>query len=137
VSVKDLRPALRAFLLGDTAIQVIVSGRVFPMVLPQGERRASIVYNRISGDGDHTMDGATGLARPRYQIDCWAADPDQAAALSNLVKSRIDGYRGTMGSGADQVTVQGVFLANEGDGYDADSKLYRDRRDYFINFEER
>jgi hypothetical protein len=131
--VADLRPGLRAFLLADSGISAAIGGqRIFPVTLPQGENRPSVVYTRISGVGDHHMQGASGLARPRYQIDAYAQLADDANALADLVKARLDGYRGPMGA----VTVQGAFFETERDDYQPDAKLYRASRDYFIWFEE-
>jgi hypothetical protein len=131
--INDIRPALRAFLLADAAIAAIVAARVYPVVLPQGERGPSIVYTRVSGAGDHHMQGASGLARVRMQIDVWASTPDLAAPLANLVKERIDGYRGPMGA----VPVQGVFFADEREDYQPDIDMHRMSRDYLIWYDER
>ena len=79
------------------------------------------------------MQGASGLSRPRFQIDAWAATQDDAAALANLVKDRIDGYRGLMGT----VPVQGVFFADERENYQSDIDHAPHERDYLIWFEER
>jgi Protein of unknown function (DUF3168) len=125
----DLRPALRTFLLADAAIAAAVGGpRVFPVVLPQGERRASLVYTRISDVGDHHMGGPSGLARPRYQIDAYAALQDDADSLARLVKDRLDGFRGLMGS----VQVQGAFLDSLRDEYEQEAELFRTSVDYII-----
>lgn len=132
--MKDIRPALRAFLLADTAIAALVATRVYPLKLPQGvPAGAAIVYTRISGGGDYTMVGPSGLAGPRIQIDAWASSADAAANLSNLIKNRIDGYRGVMGSGANAITVHGVFVADLREDYDDSAELYRSGRDYFIH----
>jgi hypothetical protein len=133
--MKDLRPALRTYLLDDPAIAAVVDNRVFVSIIPQGETRASIVVSLISGRGDHHMEGASGLARPRLQIDAWAPDADVATALGNAVRDRIDGFSGVMGEGDAAVAVQGVFLADERDGYDDTTKLHRLGRDYFVNFD--
>ena len=130
----DIRPAIRAFLLADAAISTAVGGnRVYPVVLPQGQRGASVVINRVSGLGSHTMQGADGLARPRLQIDCYAPLADDASALADLVKEVIDGYRGLMGA----VNVQGVFFDGERDDYQSDVDLHRVSRDYFVWYVER
>lgn len=133
--MKDLRPALRAYLLADVAIATIVGARVFATIIPQGVNSASIVVSLISGRGDHHMEGASGLGRSRLQIDAWAPDADVATALGNAVRDRIDGFSGVMGEGAAAVTVQGVFLTDERDGYDDEAKLYRLGRDYFVDFD--
>lgn len=134
MALADIRVGLRTYLLSVTAISNAVGGnRIYPGILPQGEKQPSIVYNRITGQGDNTMDGPSGLSRPRFQIDAWAASADEAAELANLVKEHIDGYRGLMGD----VVVQGVFFDSERDDYQADIKMFRVSRDYLIWYEER
>lgn len=139
MTIKDLRPALRAFLLADAAISTAVgASRIYPGKLPQGVALASIVYTLISDQGDFHNEGPSGLAHPRYQIDAWAPTLDAATTLANLIKTRLDGYRGEMGSGATLVNVQGVFRDSGGrEEFDAEANLWRNSRDYFIWFEER
>lgn len=148
MSLIDIRPGLRAYLLADAGIAVLIDSgasaqnryRIFPGQLPQGERRASIVYQEISSVGDHTNEGPSHLARPRYQITAWAETQDQAVALALLAKDRLDGYRGdiTWGSNSpiDSVTVRGVFFDSSRDLFDADAKLYGKASDYIIWFAE-
>jgi Protein of unknown function (DUF3168) len=139
--MKDLRPGLFAFLRDDAVIGPLVTtggvARVYPVRLPQGIKLASIVYTRISGQGDYTMAGASGYARPRYQIDAWSPDPDAAGRLANAVKAALDGFTGAIGTGANAVFVQGVFIADEREDYDDTVQMYRVSRDYFIHHEER
>lgn len=138
--MKDIRPGLFAFLAADASIAAVVTeggiSRIFPVVLPQGVAKASIVYTKISGEGDYTMRGPTGYARPRFQIDAWAPTIDAASTLANAIKDRLDGYSGVMGSGANEVVVQGVFIAGEHEDYDDIVRMYSVGRDYFIHFGE-
>lgn len=115
-------------MLGDSDIATIVGTRIFPVVLPQGETRASIVYTRISGQGDHHMRGPSGLSQTRFQIDAWAQKADDAAFLANLVKLRVDGFSGTFDGGA----IQGAFFDTERDDYDSEVKMHRVSRDYLV-----
>lgn len=133
MSLKDIRPALVAFLLADSGIAAVVGTRVCPMRLPQGVKGDSIVYTRVSGEGDHHMQGPSGLARVRMQIDAWSKTIPAAAALANLVKELIDGYQGTMGL----VEVQGIFFDGEREDYDDTAEMYRVSRDYIIVYAER
>jgi len=138
MSLKDIRPALRAFVLAAPGISSAISGRMYPSRLPQGTKDGGIVYNRISGQGDHHNEGPSGLARVRMQIDCWMPSHDDAAALALLVKAGIDGYRGVMGAGDAAVQVQGVFFDSERDlPFDDVGKLCGVSHDYFIFYEER
>lgn len=140
MTLADIRLGLRAFLLSDAAIAATVGDRIYPNVLEQGIKHTSIVYSRISGLGDHWMQGPTGLNRPRYQIDCWSLAPGDASALADLVKEHLDGYRGPMPYGTnspqDFITVQGVFFTDERDDFDTESQMFRMSRDYFIWFRE-
>lgn len=139
MTISDIRPALRSFLLGDSTISTAVGGsRIFPGALPQGEKRASIVYTLVSDQGDYHNAGPSTLARPRMQLDAWAPTLDAATSLANLIKNRIDGYRGEMGSGATLVSVRGVFRDGGGrEEYDDAAELWRNGRDYLIWFDER
>lgn len=139
--MKDIRPGLFAFLAADASIAAAVTeggvSRIFPVVLPAGTKKASIVYSRISGEGDYTMAGRSGYARPRYQIDAWAPTIMAAASLANFIKDALDGFSGAIGSGMNSVVVQGVFCAGEREDWDAVVEMYRVSRDYVIHHEER
>lgn len=141
MTLADLRLGLRAYLLADAAILALVATRVFPVKLPQATTLPSIVYQRISGMGSHHMQGASGLARPRMQIDCYSLSADTATVLANLVKERIDGFSGNMpwgeNSPAEDIIIQGIFFADERDDYDDATKLFRLSRDYFVWHAER
>lgn len=137
MSLKDIRPALRAFLIADGPIAALVATRVYPIKLPAGIAAASIVYNEVSGVGDYHMQGPSGLAQVRMQIGAWAPTADQAHALFLAIKERIEGYRGPMGEGAAEVRVQGVFIDTWRDLDDTVANLRGKIADYFIHYEER
>lgn len=134
--MKDIRKALRAYLLADTGIAALVSDRVYFIKMKQGNVDPCIVFSRISGAGIYHHGGPSGLSMPRYQLDSWSKTGDGATALANLIKDRISGYRGVMGSGGAAVTVQGVFMADEREDYDDVVQMSRMSRDYFIDHEE-
>ena len=143
MSLADLRPALRAFLLADTALSTAVGGaRIYPIVLPQAVTEPSLVYNTVSEVNDHHMQGASGLVMQRIQIDAWAREPDDADTIARLAKERLDGFRGTMGGYGSPpvgtpVNVQGVFAETAFTSYEDGSKLYRVSRDFLIWYAER
>lgn len=142
MTLADIRVGLRAYLLDDAMISAAVGGaRIYPIQLPQGQKLASIVYTRISGQGDHNVEGPSGLNRVRVQIDCWAATADAADLLSRQVKERIDGYRGAMPWGdespAEAIVVQGIFFDSEREDWDETAQMYRASKDYVVWFGER
>lgn len=136
--MRDIREALRAWLLADSGVSALVGGnRIHSVRLPQGQRTASIVYNRISESGDYHMQGPSGLIRTRFQIDCWAPRQDEVVNLADRVKDRLDALRGTRiswgsDSPTEQITVQGSFLDTGREDYDSTADMYRMSRDYLI-----
>ena len=132
--MKDIRPALRSLLLGDAAVAALVGTNVFPIRMPQGTKVASLVYTRISGDTDYKMEGPTGYARSRMQVDAWAPTADAATTLANKAKDCLSGFTGAVGNPS--VFIQGAFCADEREQYDDIVQLYGVSRDWFIHFEE-
>lgn len=130
--MKDIRTGLFAFLSADPGVSALVTAdgtvRIFPIKLPQGVKQASVVYTRISGQSEYTMQGADALARSRMQIGAWAPTAPEASTLANKVKDAINGYKGLMGD----VTVQGVFMDSERESYDDVVQMFGISRDYFI-----
>lgn len=139
MTVKDIRPALRTFLLADSGVAAAVgSSRIYPVVLQQGVMQASLVYNLVSEVGDAHNEGPDGLCQARVQVDAYAADPDAAMALALLVKDRLFGASGTWGAGDDAVEVKGAFLGGSSrTEFDTAAKLHRVGRDFLIWFWDR
>lgn len=137
--IKDVAEGLRAFLLADPAISSKVGGsRIHPVKLPNSVPAGpSVVYNLISESSDRLSSGASGLVTSRYQLDSWASSYLEARDLGLLIKDRLNGYRGLMGTGANQVNTQGVFSETANPDYDSGLNLYRISRDFFISYDER
>lgn len=117
----------------DSGVGQDVRYRIFPGIVPQGETRPSVTYVEVSGQGDHHMEGPSGLASARVQFNAWADNPDDAYSLGLKLKAAIDGYKGTI----EDVTVQGVFADIARDLYDDEAKLFGRSMDFRIWFEER
>lgn len=140
MSLKDIRPALRAFLAADAAIAaLVVSGgttRIYPGKMPQGITATSIVYNDISAQTGLHNQGSDGLASVRMQLAAWATTADAAQALALAIKNRLHGYAGLMGSGAAEVNVLLVRFDVWRDQDDETANLRGKVADYFIDYDE-
>ncbi len=127
--MKDIRPALRSYLLADAEVNALVGGsRIHHARLPQDQVEPSVVYHNISGIGDYHLQSDSGLGQVRMQIDSWAQSADAATELANAVYDRLTGVRGYM----DTVSVKGTFLTSGRDDYDDVNRLYRISRDFII-----
>jgi hypothetical protein len=138
--LKDIRPALRAFLVADAAIEALVktgsTTRIYPVKMPQGITATSLVYNVISGDTGLHNEGSDGLASVRMQLTAWAQTADAAQDLFLAVKERLHGYAGAMGSGGAAANVQLARIDTWRDLEDTVAKLIGKSADYFIAFDE-
>jgi hypothetical protein len=76
------------------------SAQIYRMRLPQGvlksanDTSGAITIGRVSSLREGHLRGTAGLNDSRFQIDCWARTQDRAEQLGNLVRRRLDGFRG-------------------------------------------
>ncbi len=128
---------LRFHLLDEATIAGLVGARIYPLRLPQKATFPAIVLQRISSMRWKHLRGADALARPRYQVDCWAQTHDAATSLGNLVRQRLNGFAGTWTSDESPeviIRVQGLFIENEQDLFEEEilGGLCRHSADYFL-----
>lgn len=79
--------------------------RVSPWQAIRKDPQPRITYTLISGiEGGVVRDliGPEGVARERWQLDCWGDSPSQSQQLAGYLLGasgdrRLDGYRGTLG----------------------------------------
>lgn len=122
--------ALFARLTGTAAVAALVAARVYPLVAPQAAARPFVTYQRISTSRVASLDGPSGLARVRYQLDVWADDDAGARALAREVRLALDGYSGD-GAAGDRV-IQSVVADDERDFFDEASRTFRVSADFII-----
>jgi len=113
----EIEEVLRWRLNTYSGTSALLSGRIYPMQLPQGTASASATYQKISGPRDHTHQGPTGLASPRYQITAWSKQYSEAKAVAKQVRLALDGW---FGSALGHV-VSAVQLENEYDIYNPET----------------
>lgn len=129
--------------MGEQAIATLVTtsgrARVFPLKLPQPKTGVpdypAIQLTRISDVRFSHLRGAASLARPRYQVDCWAQTFQSAVQLGSLCRQRLDGYVGDWSDGSPGNTVGvSVLFESETDLFEEEigGGLYRHMADYFI-----
>ncbi|WP_210526380.1 DUF3168 domain-containing protein [Rubellimicrobium arenae] len=119
---------LRALLTGSAAITALVpAGRINWIAHPQGQPWPGIVLHLINRNGDHTLDGPSGIGPARVQVDCWARNYLQAKQIGRAVESVLDGYHGG--------PFMGVFLAGVRDGRegaDTADRPFRSSLDFIV-----
>ena len=110
-NVSTIENAIYTMLTGDVTTAAIVTDRVFPNILPQGQLMPCLTFQQISGPRDLTANGPSGLVFARYQINAWARTYKSAKELAMAVRLVMNGFSGTI----DSVQIQLIKLSGEGD----------------------
>ena len=116
-------------------LTALVGTRIYPSILPQAVTLPAITYQKISAKRTHTMGDDPGLAKPRFQITCWADTPASARAVATQVQTALQNQRNALWGGVGGVTVTVLGPDNEVDDYErtaAARDIYSIIQDYFI-----
>lgn len=92
----DLNEAVYEYLSSIAALTSLVSTRIRPDVLDDGETLPAVVFWRVSGTHNDTIDGTfSGLAEARVTIEAYAADRKTATRVAEQVRLAMIDMRGT------------------------------------------
>lgn len=80
---------IRARLGASAALALIVASKIYGGRAPQNTVAPFVVWQRVSGNDLHTLEGATDLRSGRFQIDCYGATYDQALEMSAAVRAAV------------------------------------------------
>jgi hypothetical protein len=101
--------------LGD-----LVSGRCYPLQMPQSPTYPCIVYARISSNPQNRIEGGASLDQVRVQVDCYDLTYTGAKTLCASVRSAMEGA-------AFKATLQ-----FDTDLYEPEVKVYRVMMDFYV-----
>jgi hypothetical protein len=115
-------------------LTALISTRVYLERIPQGGTLPCLTYQRISTPRvlTHDTSGSAGTAYPRFQFDAWAATYLSAKAITDALRAALNGFKGTITSGADTVVVQAALIDTETSAPDLEADLARVRSEYVI-----
>jgi len=122
-----IESAIRYILVNDNAVKAITT-RCYPVMLPQNPVYPLILYTKISGMRDHHLNGSSGKAHPRFQIDAWGETYAQAKSLAGAIRDALDSYEGTV----DTTKIGSCLLISEIDTYESEIKIFRTIMDFII-----
>ncbi len=127
MSVDTIEKAIRSILVNDSTVKAITT-RCYPGKIPQDPTYPLIVYYKVTGMRDHHLQGPSGLAHPRFQVEAWATTYDAAKTLANAIRVALDGYKGTQGT----VDIGSILMESERDTYEDAVLCHRVIMDWFI-----
>lgn len=130
--MSSIDESLVTILKSSIPVTVLAGQRIYPMRALQTAAKPHVVYQRISSVREHSHDGPSGLARPRFQFRCVASSFSQARQLADAVRVALNGYKGLVGG----VRIDGIIFQNEIDtddvALDAEASTFSVLQDYFV-----
>lgn len=114
---------------------------IFMGFVPEEAKYPCVMFEKVSGVHDTTLDGPSGYVIRRYQFTCYGKDTQNAPGsgyilaqqLADVIRQQMNGLTGTLPDGT---LLFNMILDNELDSYDADSQTYHAVQDYFVHFEQ-
>ena len=113
-----IQPGLFEFLSAIVELTEEIEDKIYPDgEVPTGTQMPYLTY--VKDDNLHTnhQGGSSGLAEPRIKINIWGVTEEQAALIFDIVRRHLDGFRGTMGTGANEIVVKVAVLEADREGY--------------------
>ena len=126
-----IEQALSKELLAVDGVTDLIAQRLYYVKAPQNVTKPYVVFFKASGPREYSHDGASNLARPRFQFSCFATTYYVAKQIAEAIRAVIEAFSGTMG-GAGGVEVGSCFCINESDIYEDNTQLFHVAVDYLI-----
>jgi hypothetical protein len=129
-----IEQGLEYYLTHYAGLVTLISTRTYINRIPQKAVIPCLTFQRISTPRvlSHDTSGLSGTAYPRFQFDSWAMTYTASKAICDQVRAALNGYSGTITSGADSVVLQAALVNDERYNPDLDAGLERLSSDYII-----
>lgn len=119
-----IEEALTAYLQADSGLDTVISGRVYPLKLPQNGTLPAVTYYKVGGSRNMGLAGAFGSAQSRFRLDGWADSYSTVKALEVALMAAMDDFTGA------SAAMPPI------DFYEDDTGIYRISIDYYIHHSE-
>lgn len=112
-----IESAIRQYLIAQPAVNNLIAGRLYPMVLPQPPTLPAATYQRVSRSAVRDLTGVAYWVS-RFQFSCWAERYADAKAVAQAIREALEDYVGTMGTFKilDSTTVNEIDLSQPDTG---------------------
>ena len=123
--------AIHPLLTGDSAVQAMISGRVFPEQAPEGAQAPFFVYSIVSNS---PSDSKNGTPIDQAQVEVFSINTTYANTneLADKVRAALDRSNITVDVAEGEVVVDSIQYTNEVAEINTEKKLYIAIQDYTI-----
>lgn len=123
--------AIHPLLTGNSAVQAMISGRVYPEQAPEGAQPPFIVYSIVSNS---PSDSKNGTPIDQAQVEVFSINTTYANTneLADKVRAALDRSNITVDVAEGEVVVDSIQYTNEVTEVNTEKKLYIAIQDYTI-----
>lgn len=123
--------AIHPLLTGDSAVQAMISGRVYPEQAPEGAQAPFIVYSIVSNS---PSDSKNGTPIDQAQVEVFSINTTYANTneLADKVRAALDRSNITVDVAEGEVIVDSIQYTNEVTEVNTEKKMYIAIQDYTI-----
>lgn len=104
---------IRNALINDTALNAVVSSRVYPVIAPVSADLPWIVFKRTGVRREQTLLSPAGTPTTSLELSMFSMTYEEAREIADLVRLVLDGYGATV----DNTEIKQVSLENELDDF--------------------
>lgn len=125
---------LLSWLADDPGVRAVVSGRVYPVMVPAEQSLPAVVASRSGTTREYSLRGQSESVAATFQIECWAKSTAEGY-LANCRAARavvlaLSGVRGDFPDGAGGIyAIERVAVQDERDA--AEVSEFADEAQYF------
>lgn len=121
--------AIHSLLTGDTAVQTLIAGRVYPELAPEGVALPYVVYSVRSNQPSHNK---RSTPVDEAQVEIFSVDDNYGNAndLADKVRAALDRKNVSVSVSEGTIDVQSITYDNEVTEVSPDRKVYASVQDY-------
>jgi len=119
-------------------LKTFAGGRVYALQAPQNSKTPFVVFQRIESERWRSVNGPSGMAQARLQVDAYGDDYYTVKELAADIEAALDGFRGTVEFDGGSVNIGGISLQTDEDLLDQTMppQLYRNRAEYLVTYQQ-
>lgn len=104
---------LRTYVLGSTEVAAAIGSRMHQNTVHEGSELPFVWYARSTESIPRDLSGGGGITQTRFDLECVSDDLAEADSIGRAIRTRVDGYFGTMGD----ARCKGCFVEDKDDQY--------------------
>jgi|1_EtaG_2_1085319.scaffolds.fasta_scaffold00431_24 hypothetical protein len=123
-----METAIYDILTNTASVTDIVSTRIYPSRIPQGETLPAVTFQRIGNEPEDDKDGPSTLDVITLDIDMFGKSLADLKTLSGAIRTALDRFSGTRVG----IIINSIQFVTDRDLYENSKEIYHINQEYSI-----